>query len=430
MNKKFIKICTFYLLIVVVLMQLSFGLGGMSLNVSYADTEAGEENEIIRNGDFSSGSSQWSLFVDWAANASAYNIVTTNTEGDSISRTGVTYLGDYDRSIKLYQKDIAVENSKKYILSFDAWSSENREIKVRMEGGTNYTTYFERTLNLETSKKEYSFEFVMNHPTDLTSQLAFNFGYTSSLENQFHNIYIDNVSVIMLDTEPTPTPMPTSTPTPTHWPPYPWPTQPAESDNIQSSINLSRNTLSTVDLGRIVNMEFVQEGSLSVEGTIEAPKEIVMVLDNSGTFNSYIDNVPWPLDFGIYAHETLSIEGYEVNIDGSTYSRDFISTSNSLRITEKCSSFSTHITSPIIDVGEFENLTVPVEMPHFDAELMRDVIVFEPRDYMDEREKPMPGQEGITIRYDKDKKQFEILADTSTTFNIDDERRLFDGFVN
>lgn len=31
----------------------------------------------------------------------------------------------------------------------------------------------------------------------------------------------------------------------------------------------------------------------------------------------------------------------------------------------------------------------------------------------------MPGQEGITIRYDKDKKQFEILADTSTTFNID-----------
>ncbi|NLI57627.1 MAG: VWA domain-containing protein [Clostridium sp.] len=423
MNKKFKKICIFYLLMVVVLMQLSFDLGGMSLNRIYAD---GADNEIIRNGDFSGGSSQWLLFVDWAANASAYNIVTADTEGNSISRTGVTHLGDYDWSVKLYQKDITIENSKKYILSFDAWSSVNREIKIRIEGGTNYTTYFERTLNLETSKKEYSFEFVMNHPTDLTSQLAFNFGHTNSLEEQFHNIYIDNVSLIMLDSEPIPTstPEPTVEPIPTHWPPYPWPpyplpTQPAESDNIQSSINLSRNTLSTVDFGRIVNMEFVQEGSLSVEGTIEAPKEIVMVLDNSGTFNSYIKNVPWPLDFGIYAHETLSIEGYEVNIDGSTYSRDFISTSNSLRITEKCSSFSTHITSPIIDVGEFENLTIPVEMPHFDAELMRDVIVFEPRDYMDEREKPMPGQEGITIRYDKDKKQFEILADTSTTFNID-----------
>ena len=36
------------------------------------------------------------------------------------------------------------------------------------------------------------------------------------------------------------------------------------------------------------------------------------------------------------------------------------------------------------------------------------------RDYMDER-KTHARQEGITIRYDKDKKQFEILADTSTT---------------
>ena len=43
-----------------------------------------------------------------------------------------------------------------------------------------------------------------------------------------------------------------------------------------------------------------------MEGAIEAPKEIVMVLDNSGTFNSYIKNVPWPLDYGIYAHDTLS----------------------------------------------------------------------------------------------------------------------------
>ena len=63
----------------------------------------------------------------------------------------------------------------------------------------------------------------MNHPTDLTSQLAFNFGHTNSLEEQFHNIYIDNVSLIMLDSEPIPTstPEPTVEPIPTHWPPYP-----------------------------------------------------------------------------------------------------------------------------------------------------------------------------------------------------------------
>ena len=76
MNKKFTKICLLYLVMVVALTQLSFDLGGMSLNKVYA----GAENEIIRNGDFSSGSSQWSLFVDWAASANAYSIVTGDGE--------------------------------------------------------------------------------------------------------------------------------------------------------------------------------------------------------------------------------------------------------------------------------------------------------------------------------------------------------------
>lgn len=418
MNKKLIKISL--IAMIVLFMQLSLSLGGISLNISYADAE----NEIIKNGDFSSGSSQWSLFVDWAAGASAYNIVTADAEGNSFSRTGVSSIGDYDQSVKLYQRDIAIENSNKYILSFEAWSSVNREIKVRIEGDANYTAYFERTLNLDTSKKEYSFEFVMNHPTDLASQLAFNFGHTNSLGNQYHDIYIDNVSLIVLDSVPTPKPDPTPPPKPPHQPPHPLPpnprpAHPSESDDVQSSINLSRDTLNEVDLGRIVDVEFVQEGSILVEGAIEAPKEIVMVLDNSGTFNSYIKNIPWPLDFGIYAYETLSIEGFNVNIDGSTYSRDFICTSHSIRISEKCSSFSNHITSPVIDVGEFENLTVPVDMPQFDAKLMEDVTVFDPADFAEVKQKPMPGQEGISIRYNEGQKQFEITADTSSTFVID-----------
>ena len=152
--------------------QLSFDLGGMSLNKVYA----GAENEIIRNGDFSSGSSQWSLFVDWAASANAYSIVTGDGGGNSISRTGVSGLGDYDWSVKLYQNNITIENSNKYLLSFEAWASVNREIKVKIENSSNYTSYFERIIYLETSKREYSFEFTMNHPTDPASQLAFNFG--------------------------------------------------------------------------------------------------------------------------------------------------------------------------------------------------------------------------------------------------------------
>lgn len=417
MNKKFTKICLLYLVMVVALTQLSFDLGGMSLNKVYA----GAENEIIRNGDFSSGSSQWSLFVDWAASANAYSIVTGDGGGNSISRTGVSGLGDYDWSVKLYQNNITIENSNKYLLSFEAWASVNREIKVKIENSSNYTSYFERIIYLETSKREYSFEFTMNHPTDPASQLAFNLGYTNSLENQYHDIYIDNVSLILLESVPSPTPTPSSTPKPTPKPkPKPVPTQPSESDDIQSNINLSRDTLNKVDLGRIVDVEFVQEGSLVVEGAIEAPKEIVMVLDNSGTFNSYIKNVPWPLDYGIYAHDTLSVEGYDVNINGSTYSKDFVCTSHSIRITEKCSSFSTFITSPEIDVGEFENLTVPVDMPHFDARLTEDAIVFDSSYFEDGvREIPMPGQEGILLRYEASENRFDIVSNGSNTFIID-----------
>ena len=437
MNKKVIRICIFYLVIAVVLMQLSCGGSIYLSNIVYAN----QENEIIRNGDFSEGSSQWSLLIDWAASASAYNVVTVDMEGNSISRTGVTHLGENDWSVKLYQKDVPIENSKRYMLSFNAWSSINREIKVRIASDTNYRSYFERTLSLGNSKEIYSFEFVMNNPTDLASQLEFNFGQTNSAEDKYHDIYHDNVSLIILDDEsepiPTsaPTPTPTVTPTskpgptpkprPTKKPPYPSPTD----DGIQSNINLSRDTLSEVDLGRIVDLEFVQDGSLLVEGIIEAPKEIVMVLDNSGTFNSYIKNVPWPLDYGIYALEKLHIEGYNVDIDGSIYSRDFISTANILGVTGKCSSFSNHITSPIINVGEFENLTIPVEMPQFAVDIVKDSIIFEPSDFEGIRSKPMPGQEGILIRYDKRTNMFEIIADTSNNFIIDSSMYFRGGLI-
>ncbi len=90
MNKKFTKDMYALFTYGCSIMQLSFDLGGMSLNRIYAD---GADNEIIRNGDFSGGSSQWLLFVDWAANASAYNIVTADTEGNSISRTGCNASG-------------------------------------------------------------------------------------------------------------------------------------------------------------------------------------------------------------------------------------------------------------------------------------------------------------------------------------------------
>src|SRR5690606_19498139 len=107
----------------------------------------------------------------------------------------------------------------------------------------------------------------------------------------------------------------------------------------------------------------------------------------------------------------LSVEGYDVNINGSTYSKDFVCTSHSIRITEKCSSFSTFITSPEIDVGEFENLTVPVDMPHFDARLTEDAIVFDSSYFEDGvREIPMPGQEGILLRYEASENRFDIVS--------------------
>jgi len=41
---------------------------------------------------------------------------------------------------------------------------------------------------------------------------------------------------------------------------------------------------------------------------MDTEKEIVLVLDNSGVLNSYVEDILSPLDFGIYSNHNLTVQ--------------------------------------------------------------------------------------------------------------------------
>jgi len=70
-----------------------------------------------------------------------------------------------------------------------------------------------------------------------------------------------------------------------------------------------------------------------LEGRMDTEKEIVLVLDNSGVLNSYVEDILSPLDFGIYSNHNLTVQGKDASINGSVHANDvFTSTADSISI--------------------------------------------------------------------------------------------------
>ncbi|MFZ5986222.1 MAG: discoidin domain-containing protein [Bacillota bacterium] len=369
---------------------------------------------IIKNGNFENGAASWNFSQNSASGANAYNIVYQDSTSNNISKSGISSTGDTDLSIQLQQGNVALNNSTRYRLSFDAWATVSRDIKIVIRNGTTYTSYFEKIQNIGTSKQTYTCEFVMNSPTDPAAQLSFQMGKVGTAVTQYHEVELDNVTMEIITgaVSPTPTITPAASPSSAASP---------TSSAVQANITLSKSAAAgDVELASTSDLKSLQNGSMSVKGTIEAQKEIVLVMDNSGSFNSYIADVPSPFDFGIFANNGLSIQGNEATINGSTYARSFSSTGSRLTISEKCSASSFYIITPTISVGRFENVTTPIEMPYFHSTLINEAYanskIYDSNSFPPNVDVPMPGQTNINIRYDPSKSQFVITG--SGTFQI------------
>ena len=86
--------------------------------------------------------------------------------------------GTAEYSVQLVQADIPVEKGSKYRISFDAYASKDRIIKVGVSApDLNFLRYFgDDVVELTTEKKTYEFEFTMEEDSDPNGRLEFNMG--------------------------------------------------------------------------------------------------------------------------------------------------------------------------------------------------------------------------------------------------------------
>jgi hypothetical protein len=139
------------------------------------------ENMIL-NGDFKDEDLFWELIVSGEAGASGF-------VQDEIFHITIDSSGASELDIQLRQGDLALQESRHYLLEFDAYASSPRTIEVNVEKASAPFDNYSRIgfAFIETSMNSYSYPFEMTHPSDPEAQLVFNCGYEAP------DIYFDNI---------------------------------------------------------------------------------------------------------------------------------------------------------------------------------------------------------------------------------------------
>ncbi|AGF58045.1 beta-glucanase (GH16 family) [Clostridium saccharoperbutylacetonicum] len=145
-------------------------------------------DNLIANGDFTSEFGNWGHFATTPA-AATFSIT---GDADKAAAIDVTALGTSAAwDVMLFSDNINLSNGEKYVLEFDAWSDEARDIVAEIQENATYHSYAEETVALTPDKKHVIIKFTM--PKDDVAQLKFCFGNTSN--PALTKVCIDNVSL-------------------------------------------------------------------------------------------------------------------------------------------------------------------------------------------------------------------------------------------
>ena len=101
--------------------------------------------------------------------------------------------GTVDYSVQLVQPELPMIKGKKYRVTFDAWSNEERDIIVCVSAPTaGWIRYLQdTTLTIGKEKKTFTYDFEMKDKNDPNGRLEFNMGHRGSTAD----VYIANVRV-------------------------------------------------------------------------------------------------------------------------------------------------------------------------------------------------------------------------------------------
>lgn len=149
-------------------------------------------NNLILNGDFSSGNSGW---WDYKGDTGAYKV---NVEKNSL-KAEVLNPGSNPWSIGIGQGNINIQKDMSYTVSFSAKGSLSKAIKVQVSmANPPYSCYSGgHVFKLTREVKKYSFLFTMNHLSDPKSTFQFMIGKAGT-----GTVYFSDVSIVLDGAKP------------------------------------------------------------------------------------------------------------------------------------------------------------------------------------------------------------------------------------
>lgn len=162
--------------------QVSASVSGLTDQVTV--TVVDNSTNMLSNGNFINGDSDWSSYINSAADAALS--VTNGEFNGSVSNGGTA-----NWHVQWYQGGITIEQGHSYSLTFEARSNSNRSIEVNVEkNGDPWTSYNSESFGLSNQMESYGYTFTMNDVSDINSRVLFNLGGASG------NVIIDNVALI------------------------------------------------------------------------------------------------------------------------------------------------------------------------------------------------------------------------------------------
>lgn len=138
---------------------------------------------LLKNGDFSNGISDWSF---WTNDIGAGSMAVENGELHVVISNG----GSFPWSVGVSQNGLLMEYGARYLVTFKARTDTVSTVRCIVEMGRSPWTRYsnDNYFTLTPTMTEYSYSFTINYPTDSGADFQFSLG-TQGLGS----VYIDNV---------------------------------------------------------------------------------------------------------------------------------------------------------------------------------------------------------------------------------------------
>ncbi len=150
---------------------------------------------LLTNGDFSSGIDPWSYFCQ-------DGLCTLGKNEDGELDADIKSIGTVAHGVQLYHDGFTLYEGCKYKLTFDGHCDIERDLELRFQiNGGDYHAYFQDNVPVGPEKQSYEYHFTMFETTDPAPRMCFNMGLVNGLDQSTaeHHVYLDNFVLTVED---------------------------------------------------------------------------------------------------------------------------------------------------------------------------------------------------------------------------------------